>query len=497
MKNKTNNFYKINSKISIFGIFFIMFFNLSIVLILSQTFTGGNDYSTNYNSNSATNSFSGQTYEGTNYGSNGYSNTYSSGNSAGSFSGGNSYSGNFYNGNGYSSGYNSFSGGYGGAYNGQYSDPNYGSYSSYTSPGVFWPDFNMDDCRARQDILVQIVPGSCSPAVVRSDLLEEQNVPVFCKLMSMQYNPLIDVTRVRSIHFSGQYPKGVSGISYFPARVALQNSRNVAERSLISSPVNPDLGYMVIVLSRQPIEKDMPEFIDGNITATIDYDSEGAFGIGMTNFYMSQMNDETWAREYKDYSFWNGKGYIRAESITQDSAVISIYQDINTKAELITLKTGETSKDIYLNGYYCGAGLNVQLEKLSVPVESALLQVNDEQIWVSKGDRILNDKCRIVDLTILGSGGKVSVSCPTKEGNFNLILNPGKARFKLGDLSTEVMMGEKIDDRNIYLAYLSQDINNKRYAVVVRDEFSISKYEFDDKQVYETIVANVEQRMMI
>ena len=75
---------------------------------------------------------------------------------------------------------------YGSSVNPQFTNPSYGS--GYVGGGTF--DKSM--CQSGGDIIMQIIPGSCSPAVVRSDLLEEQNVPVFCKVRSIQINPLID-----------------------------------------------------------------------------------------------------------------------------------------------------------------------------------------------------------------------------------------------------------------------------------------------------------------
>src|SRR3989344_6192547 len=47
-----------------------------------------------------------------------------------------------------------------------------------------------DQCGAGNgtDFLVQIAPFGCPPSVVRSDLLEEQNVPVFCQLAATKLN---------------------------------------------------------------------------------------------------------------------------------------------------------------------------------------------------------------------------------------------------------------------------------------------------------------------
>src|SRR3989344_2555981 len=41
-------------------------------------------------------------------------------------------------------------------------------------------NFDDEQCGLGQDFLIQQAPFGCSPSVVRSDLLEEQNVPVFC-----------------------------------------------------------------------------------------------------------------------------------------------------------------------------------------------------------------------------------------------------------------------------------------------------------------------------
>ncbi len=334
---------------------------------------------------------------------------------------GSSYSPDYYNQNSYSSsanygGYNSFGGGYNSNF-GNY----YGSYDyyGYTNPSVFWPNYNSGDCNGAQNVVLQIAPGGCSPAVVRSDLLEDQNVPVFCKLISITSNPLINLMRIRSVSFQGQYPNGISGISYFPSRSAISSTSG---NSLISSPVNSDLGYMVIVLSRQQNENNMSDYIEGNITAVIDFDSESAYGVGQTKFYVSEMSDSDWLGKYRDYGFWNGRAYIRADSIQKDRATISVYRDFNSKQTSVTLKEGETSKDISLSGFYCGAGMNIKLDKIDVPVESAFLQINDKQVWVSKGDKIIDDKCTITNLETYGIGGKISIACPVTNGKIDLSL---------------------------------------------------------------------------
>ena len=465
----------------IFGIFlFVMGFNCYFVFgeVVNPAFTGGtNPYSgTGYSGTtggfSGTNSYVGSGYSGTSGTYSGTTGTYSG--TTGSFSGTTTST------SGYDSGF--------GGLNVQYTNPSTGGSYGYTNPSQYWGDYGRENCNARQDIFMQILPFGCSPAVVRSDLLEEQNVPVFCKVMSIQANPLIDISRIRSISFAGSYPKGVSGVSYYPSRAALVGG-NYGLRNIESSPVNTEMGYLVIVLSRQAVESNMSDYVEGNITANVDYDSEGAYGIGQSNYYLSEMSDEDWQSNYRQYGFWNGKGYIRAESIEADKAMIGIYRSDSTKVSEVTLNRGATSQDIYLPGFYCAAGLNVRLEGINAPVESALLQINDKQVWVSRGDRILDNACSVVDLkTNVAGGGKVTLNCPGKNGKIELFLNPGSANFIGGFGNAKFAVGDKInDEQKIYLAYLGSDVDGRKFAVLVKDGFSDTSSEFADKGVYDVV----------
>ncbi|HEX9740355.1 MAG TPA: hypothetical protein VGA29_06235, partial [Ignavibacteriaceae bacterium] len=95
----------------------------------------------------------------------------------------------------------------------QLTSPGAGSFGYLGRQGIdLAPVFNADMCNAGQDFIIQIPPFGCTPAVVRSDLLEEQNVPVFCQLSAIKLNPLIEVEAIDSLSFSGNYPEGIQGI---------------------------------------------------------------------------------------------------------------------------------------------------------------------------------------------------------------------------------------------------------------------------------------------
>ncbi len=372
----------------------------------------------------------------------------------------------------------------------QYYSPRFSSGSGYTPPKTYWPEFGREDCRERQDFIIQVVPVGCQPEVVRSDLLEEQNIPVFCKLMLIQANPLVDVARVKSIRFPGRYAEGIAGISYFPSRIDLRTSRNLAE-----TPIDDDLGYFVVNLKRQKSEDDMPDWVEGNLTAVIEYDLDKSLGIGRTNFYLSELSDDEWLADYKQYGFWNGKGYVRAESIEEDKVTVSIYRDMDSRISSTTLDSGESSEVIYLPGFYCTAGLKIRAEKIDVPVESALLQVDEEQVWVAKGDRILDTGCSVREVDARAGGGRVSLSCPVKNGKFDLTLNPWRITLSVGGKEErDYDVGDKLDvvEADLYVAYTGK--KGEKFAVFINDPHSSDKIEFADKGLYSVISNLMENR---
>ncbi|MFH1248827.1 MAG: hypothetical protein V1660_01615 [archaeon] len=320
---------------------------------------------------------------------------------------------------------------------------------SYYSGNInnYWPSYGKEECTARQDFIVQIMPGGCSPAVVRSDLLEEQNVPVFCQLTGIKINPLIQVPKITSISIGrNNMSKDIAGIGFHPARAALRTNGN----ELTGSPIINNWGYLVVILKKQPIEKNMSKTVEASLNAVIQYQAEETFGIGKASFISPQISDELWQQNYKQYGFWKGKGYVRVSEIGSDSqgefARVDIYLDANRKLTSLLIREGQTyPQDVYLPGYYCQAALKVAVEGISSePKPKAKISVNNEVMWVSQGQKIAEDKCTVntVEQDIYGSG-QVEIRCPDKL--HKLLLNPAKATlsFEINGKETEKTVGVK------------------------------------------------------
>ncbi len=319
----------------------------------------------------------------------------------------------------------------------------------------FWPGINgkSDDpnaCLARQDFILQIAPGSCSPSVVRSDLLESQNVPVFCPITAIKINPLIDIGEIQSVSFagSGGLPDTVAGISFYPYRAATVQPNNLFTSPGIANIGNV-LGYAVLVLKQNPNEKNMSDAVIANLTANIKYNVKKIFGAGKNEYYLSVLDEAGWKDRHSEYSFFKGNGYVRLDELSIDgsTAKISVYKDQNTILTTTTVKKGGQSEIIYLPGFYCSAGVRIKYTNAEIPRPRIKLQVDTDFLWLREGDKFLDDKCivRSIQVTKQKENNVLNdtiarVSCPT--GNYELKISELDSSVTTKDLSwTEVLRG--------------------------------------------------------
>ncbi|MEM4326045.1 MAG: hypothetical protein QXU40_01970 [Candidatus Pacearchaeota archaeon] len=340
--------------------------------------------------------------------------------------------------------------------------------------------FDIQKCYEGQDFLLYIPPTGCVPSVVRSDLLEEQNVPVFCPIMATKLNPLISVDRIRGISFKGSYPKEVSGVGYYPARSAL---------GIIDIPTGGfanNLGYAVIVLRKQKNEEEMPKFVEGNLTATINYDAEHVFGVGGDGvFYLPVLSNEEWETKLAKYGFWRGKGYLRAEGIDEDGkgAIISLYSDVGISGSGKPdkrvvfkghIKVKESSESIFIPGFdYCSGRLRIKLDDIEVADTHVRLYVNGDPIYLKKGEWFIDNKCQITSIRKDGVFKSVSGFCEEDSGRkgFSLEIKP-KVKIKVEgeEGSNEYGVGDKINvnsqEFSIVKIYTNKDTGKEEDLVV-------------------------------
>jgi hypothetical protein len=287
------------------------------------------------------------------------------------------------------------------------------SFNTYygSNAQTYWPILgDQETCQARQDIILNVAPAGCQPAVVRSDLLAEQDVPVFCQIDSFEINPLIDIKQIRNMRFGGDYPSEVKGVGFHPARAALRT-----HNQLLGSPLVNNVGYVVVVLKRQPEESKLPDFVNVTLNADLEYTSGNAYGVGRSEFNLRAVSSEAeWQKEKLRNSFWEGRYYVRVESMSQESATISIYYG-DQKVTTRTVKKGQTSNRIFLPGLYCQAGLQIAFDDLVGEKKKARIEVSSDGgvdgFDVYEGTRFMDDRCVVKDIEITGDSGKVTGNC--------------------------------------------------------------------------------------
>ncbi len=341
--------------------------------------------------------------------------------------------------------------------NPQFTAPGANSFSYLGAQGVNpFPIFSGNQCGAGQDFIVQIAPFGCTPAVVRSDLLEEQNVPVFCQLSATKLNPLVNVKAIDTLSFSGNYPPEVAGIGFHPANAALKST----SATLLGSPILQNIGYAVIVLKQQPNESAMPDFVSGNLTAMIKYNIQNAFGIGPVTQYLPELTGQQWNQKYTQYGFWGGKGFLKADGITTDGAIVSLYSGKDTKVSTFSLKKGETSGNVYLPGFYCQASLALRLDDVQTPDTRVKLEVNGEIVEVAAGEKFADNQCSPTVIDKKGINKGVEIGCATDDGfeRISLRVSPS-VRISVNGDERNVNLGDKVFARkdsegSVYLAYI-------------------------------------------
>jgi len=360
-----------------------------------------------------------------------------------------------------------FSGGYGGSYvfsNPQYAPVGFQGQGAYYSYYGITPGEYQEICRERQDFIVQIPPGGCAPVVVRSDLLAEQNVSVFCKLQAIQINPFVQTEYIKNIGFThrGSLPDGVAGVSYYRPRISLSPRINSQ-----GFPTIDNIGYAVIILKRNSNENNLSEFVSGNLTARITYDVPTGFGAGINELTVPVLDDQEWSEDYTRYGFFDGKGFVRVDRVGDNFADVSVYIGENQRVSSIRLEKGRASSEAYLPGFYCNAAYKLTLVDNKPATTMARISINGDSYDVYKDEVFANGLCRVRDIKSYGFGyGSVSLVCNGKP--FNVELGYKNANFEINEIPETYNLG------NTIYTLTQEDKENKVYfASVERDSAGV------------------------
>ena len=358
------------------------------------------------------------------------------------------------------------------------------------------PTFTEEMCGKGTDFLVEIMPGSCSPMVVRSDLLEEQMAPVYCKLTGIKINPLIEVPTIRSVKLEKtNSTKGIETIVFYPARKGLQSTFS----QFLGSPRENNLGYLVVFLKQILNENDMPDFVETNLSARIEYDMKKSLGIEDDQLLLPILTEEEWKTSFGDYGFWHGRGFVRATEIKDNDAQIQVYSSENTPLITNKIKKGDESSLNFLPGFYCSASYKIKLEDIVDPQLTAELNVNGNKVIVGEKDKIRDTTCTVssIEVSPYGIGGEIKISgCGDTVYTLKRDVIPS-AVLNINGVSKEYKIGDKVANNNdLVLGFASktfiQGETEPSDIAIIFERKSLSTEEFTKKtfSAFKSILPN-------
>lgn len=387
-----------------------------------------------------------------------------------------------------------------------YSNPKLSGSSSFQSYATSFgslsfnsQSFDHSMCDEGQDFLLRIDSTKCTPIIVRSDLLEENDVPVYCPIQAIKMNPLINISMIDSISFSGNYPPQVKTIGFTPVHSALGGNRQLNEYQW------NNIGYITVILRRDSNESAMPESIDLDLKARIHYDIKGGLNLMTHSFYLPVMDDYTFDKNMGKYSFFNKIGYLRAEEVNEDSARISIYNGVyknsmnpnsmeRQRVNTFDLTVGKSSPLISLPGYECLSKVKFTLKSVDYADTSAMFLVNSEYFSAREEETFFDGLCTVKSINNMGLYQGVKIHCSqTDEGSkvFDLKISP-KVLFDFGGKKVSVSLGEKIgtssEGKDLFLGYIGEVGSEYRALIVsVPSEKGVQKLSDSDLKTAEFI----------
>ena len=234
---------------------------------------------------------------------------------------------------------------------------------------------SLEDLEEGEDILINI--EDYQPKVVPSQAFETDDYigyPVYALLTGIKTNPLIEIPRIRSvtpIRIESNV-KGI-GVSYRapPYGFTLEN-----------------MGYLIIRLPRIKDERKIPRQVDINITARILYEVGRGFGVYEQDLTLPQLTENEFLPNKEEYSFWSGRGFLRADEIKDNSVRFAVYDGRNEQVASVTLSPGQESREIFLYSGYLLPGIGdqflkrnirdrfkIKLNEISVPKDLAKIEM--------------------------------------------------------------------------------------------------------------------------
>ncbi|MFH0936454.1 MAG: hypothetical protein V1815_02125, partial [Candidatus Woesearchaeota archaeon] len=210
-----------------------------------------------------------------------------------------------------------------------------------------------------EEIIVEAV--DYFPKVLKSSLIEEQDVNVQILLQGVPTNPAITIPKIKNVNIisynvttgplkqkgtikTNATKKVNISVSTKPStstskkEVKIGTPRYYAPKGVASYD---NLGYLVVPIRRIPKEEDVPDEINIELLARIEFSVSEGLNVGEHQDVLQEQTEQEWMQSTDRHKFFGG--YIRASQVRDKDATFVIYDDSLTKVDSITVNTGSSS----------------------------------------------------------------------------------------------------------------------------------------------------------
>lgn len=267
-----------------------------------------------------------------------------------------------------------------------------------------------------QDLMVWVT--NYEPKILRSDLLEENDVSIYAQLKGIQVNPFISIPKIDSVSLrpsSLGKNTNVVGLSY------------IRPNGIVTAD---DLGWLVVTIKRIPTQDKMPDTIDLNVSATIDYSFEDLIGFGTKDITLGIVNEQEWRNNEWKYEFWGNSGFLRLSELSTDNqAKIELFDSAKNSLGTIALTAGQKSIPYLVNVDGKRGYVTFTLQGIETPSSYAKISVN---IDGKKSENIVRQNSPLY----AGSEWTVVGIEPKSGGAGNLVIRNNKGEQKSLSIET-------------------------------------------------------------
>ncbi|MCX6711964.1 MAG: hypothetical protein NT139_02940, partial [Candidatus Woesearchaeota archaeon] len=346
------------------------------------------------------------------------------------------------------------------------------AYADVVTSNVTFSDVETPETFIGEEIIIDAV--DYFPKVLKSSLIEEQDVNVQVLLGGIPTNPSITIPKIKNIHIIAyNVTTGKSNSS--SSQVKIGTPRYYPPKG---TPTYTNLGYLVIPIRRIPKEADVPDEINIQLVARIEFSVSEGLNFGEYQDVLQEQTETEWLQNKDGHRFFNG--YIRASQVRDKDATFVIYDDSLHQVDSVNVNTGSSSG--FLKTYKTGGlsdigNLGQLFNSYKINVKEIRGTTNLVKASIFTGDQYIN--------TVLKEGSSLYSGSQWRVDKINILDKDGKkdVTVELRNINGEKSLLKFLKNNKIILGYeknITVDLSGTDKYKEINTKYDEAKGNYDD-----------------